>query len=44
MIVVDINTFASIFEPESNEHKEFKPVLDWATSTKVACFVYGGGN
>jgi hypothetical protein len=42
MIVVDINTFAPLFESQSTDHQEFSQVLSWVKSTKVACFVYGG--
>jgi hypothetical protein len=28
-IVIDTNTFASVFDRESEKHPDFKPVLDW---------------
>ena len=40
-IVIDINTFASVFNPISQKHNQFKPVLEW-----IVCgngkIVYGG--
>jgi hypothetical protein len=40
-IVIDTNTFASVFNPESQRHDEFKPVLDWIIYGKGK-IVYGG--
>jgi hypothetical protein len=42
MIVVDINTFAPVFESQSTDGQEFSQVFSWIKSTKGACFVYGG--
>ena len=40
-IVIDTNTFASVFDPSSEKHSEFKPVLEWIVfgNGKI---VYGG--
>jgi hypothetical protein len=40
-IVIDINTFASVFDSNSQNHAEFKPVLEYVT-TKQGRMVYGG--
>jgi predicted nucleic acid-binding protein len=42
MLVVDTNTFSSISNADSNDHNEFKPILQWIKNAKGACFVYGG--
>ena len=34
-IVIDTNTFAAVFDRESQNHNDFRPVLDW--------IVYGNG-
>ena len=40
-LVIDANTFASIFDPKSQEHSRFVPVLNWVTVGKGR-IVYGG--
>jgi predicted nucleic acid-binding protein len=40
-IVIDINTFASVFDSTSGKHADFKPVLDWIMLGKGK-IVYGG--
>jgi len=40
-IVLDINTIPNIFNNESKEHAEFKPVRDWIIHKKGK-IVYGG--
>ncbi len=40
-IVIDTNTFASVFDKSSKHHDEFKPVLDWIVYGKGK-IVYGG--
>jgi hypothetical protein len=42
MIVLDTNTFHSVFDPDSSDHAEFYPVLQWINKQSYACFVYGG--
>lgn len=40
-IVVDANTFASVFDSGSKQHPQFKPVLDWIVSGRGK-IVFGG--
>jgi predicted nucleic acid-binding protein len=40
-IIIDTNTFASVFNPESEHHGEFEPVFDWIINRKGK-IVYGG--
>ncbi len=40
-IVIDTNTFASVFNAKSQDHDKFKPVLDWIIGGKGK-IVYGG--
>ncbi|MBN8671462.1 MAG: hypothetical protein J0L80_12295 [Chitinophagales bacterium] len=40
-IIIDTNTLASVLEPESVNHSEFKPVYDWIKNGK-GVIVYGG--
>jgi hypothetical protein len=42
MIVLDINAFHLVFDPDSSEHANFYPVLHWVIKQNYACFVYGG--
>lgn len=40
-VVIDTNTFGSVFNRTSSEHEEFAPVLNWITNGKGK-IVYGG--
>lgn len=40
-IIIDTNTFSSIFDSKSAEHIEFRPVLNWIKNGKGK-IVYGG--
>lgn len=40
-IVIDTNSFASVFDSKSDDHYEFRPVLNWITNGKGK-IVYGG--
>lgn len=40
-IVIDANTFASIFNINSADHQEYRPVKDWVTNG-CGFIVYGG--
>ncbi len=40
-IIIDTNAFAPVFDRTSQNHAEFKPVLDWIVSGKGK-IVYGG--
>jgi len=40
-IIVDTNTLASVFNQDSTNHSEFKPVFDWIIDGK-GVVVYGG--
>lgn len=40
-VIVDTNCFASVFDPKSEKHAEFSPVLDWILNGKGK-LVYGG--
>jgi predicted nucleic acid-binding protein len=40
-IVIDTNSFASVFDAKSDDHPEFRPVLNWITNGKGK-IVYGG--
>jgi hypothetical protein len=40
-LVIDANTFSSVFDPASQEHARFIPVLTWVTIGKGR-IVYGG--
>lgn len=40
-IIIDTNTLASVFESSSQNHSEFKPVLDWIINGNGKV-VYGG--
>jgi len=42
MIVLDTNSFSSVFDPNSRDNVEFCHVLHWVMKQKRACFVYGG--
>jgi len=42
MIVLDTNSFSSVFDPNSSDNAEFCHVLHWVMKQKRACFVYGG--
>ena len=42
MIVIDINSLSSIFDPNNSDYEEFYYVLDWVLRQKNACFIYGG--
>lgn len=40
-IVIDANTFSSVFEKNSSDHSDFRPVLEWICNGKGK-IVYGG--
>lgn len=40
-VIIDTNTFASVFNPEAQDHKEFQPVYDWIINKKGK-IVFGG--
>lgn len=40
-IIIDTNTFKSVFDTTSSDHAEFAPVLDWILNGKGK-IVYGG--
>ncbi|RSD34188.1 MAG: hypothetical protein CI953_1041 [Methanohalophilus sp.] len=40
-IIIDINTFGAVFNPESSNHDEFKPVFNWIYK-RNGKVVYGG--
>ena len=40
-VIIDINTFPLVFDKNSKNHNEFKPVLDWVIDGKGK-IVYGG--
>lgn len=40
-IIIDTNTFASVFDSNSEEHGEFRPVLNWIRNGKGK-IVFGG--
>jgi len=42
MIVIDVNSFPSVFDSSSSDHSEFCHVLYWIKKQDKACFVYGG--
>jgi len=42
MIVLDTNTFSSVFDKNSNDNSDFCHVLNWVRKREYACFVYGG--
>ena len=42
MIVLDTNSFPSVFDPNSSDNADFCYVLRWVIKQKHACFVYGG--
>ena len=42
MIVLDTNSFPSVFDSKSIDHADFCYVLRWVLDQKQACFVYGG--
>jgi predicted nucleic acid-binding protein len=42
MIVVDTNTFSSVFKEDTSDSAEFRPVLDWVKKAQGTSFVYGG--
>ena len=42
MIVLDINTFPSVFNSSSSDNADFCHVLNWVKKQKHACFIYGG--
>jgi predicted nucleic acid-binding protein len=40
-IIVDINTFASVFSTSSNDHSQFKPILNHINN-RGSCLIIGG--
>jgi hypothetical protein len=40
-IIIDADTLGLVFNPETKEHKKFKPVLEWINNGKGK-IVYGG--
>lgn len=40
-IIIDTNSFASVFDPNSSNHEEFKPVFEWILKGKGK-MIYGG--
>jgi len=42
MIVLDTNSFPSVFDPNSSDNSDFCYVLRWVLKQEHACFVYGG--
>ena len=42
MIVLDTNSFPSVFDPNCSDNVEFCYVLRWVLKQEHACFVYGG--
>lgn len=40
-IVIDSNRIPSVFNPNTNDHQEFQPILDWIESRNTM-IVYGG--
>ena len=40
-IVIDANTFSTVFNPDSQKHGDFKPVLEWIVHGRGK-IVYGG--
>ncbi|MDR0561677.1 MAG: hypothetical protein LBG73_03215 [Spirochaetaceae bacterium] len=42
MIVLDTNSYSSVFDQNSSDHADFCHVMQWVNSQKRACFVYGG--
>jgi hypothetical protein len=40
-IVIDVNTLASVFNPETEKHEEFSPVKRWIEGGK-GFVIYGG--
>ena len=42
MIVLDTNSFSSVFDQNSSDNVEFGFILRWVLKQEHACFVYGG--
>jgi len=42
MIVLDTNSYSSVFDSKSSDHSDFRSVLQWVLDQRQACFVYGG--
>lgn len=40
-IVIDVNRIPSVFNPDTSDHHEFRPILDWIESRNTMV-VYGG--
>ncbi|MDR2803641.1 MAG: hypothetical protein LBB22_05065 [Treponema sp.] len=42
MIVLDTNSFSSVFDSDCSDNCEFRFVLQWVLNQNHACFVFGG--
>jgi hypothetical protein len=42
MIVLDTNSFSSVFDPAARDYNEFRFVFQWVLKQGHACFIYGG--
>jgi hypothetical protein len=42
MIILDTNSFSSVFDPDARDYNEFRFVFQWVLKQGHACFVYGG--
>jgi hypothetical protein len=42
MIILDTNSFSSVFDSADSDYSEFCFILQWVVKQEHACFVYGG--
>jgi hypothetical protein len=42
MIILDANSFSSVFDSNCSDNSEFRFVLQWVIKQNHACFVFGG--